>query len=61
MLEHFDEDRARQALEVLARLVQTEDPKQVPVFDQRLKRLEEYADDPATRSAAAGLRRVIRT
>lgn len=60
LLEHFDEGRAREALEVLSRLIVDEKPKQVPVFDQRLRRLEEYADEAATRSAAAELRRALR-
>jgi len=60
VLEHFDEARARDALEVLARLLTSERPKQLPVFDQRLRRLEEYADEPATRAAAADLRRALR-
>lgn len=60
VLEHQDEARAREALEVLGRLLLSEKPKQLPVFDQRLRRLEEYADEPATRTAAADLRRVLR-
>lgn len=60
LLEHFDEGRARQALEVLARILQHEKPKQLPVFDQRLRRLEEHADDPTTRAQAAELRRALR-
>ncbi len=60
LLEHFDEDRARTAIEVLARLIQSQAPQQVPVFDQRLRRLEEYADESATREAAATLRRALR-
>lgn len=60
LLEHFDEGRARQALEVLSRILQHEKPKQLPVFDQRLRRLEEHADDPTTRAAAAELRRALR-
>lgn len=60
LLEHFDEGRARDALEVLSRLIADEKPKQVPVFDQRLRRLEEYADEAATRTAAAELRRALR-
>lgn len=60
VLEHFDEVRARQALDVLAGLLTSEKPKQLPVFDQRLRRLEEHADEPATRAAAADLRRALR-
>ncbi len=60
LLEHFDEARARVAIDVLSRLLQSQPPQQVPVFDQRLRRLEEYADEAATREAAAGLRRALR-
>lgn len=60
LLEHFDEARARQALEVLSRILLSEKPKQIPVFDQRLRRLEEHADEPTTRAAAAELRRTLR-
>lgn len=60
LLEHFDESRARAAIEVLSRLLQTERPRQVPLFDQRLRRLEDHADEASTRDAAAVLRRALR-
>jgi hypothetical protein len=60
LLEHFDEERARGAIEVLARLIERETPLKKPILEQRLRRLEEYGDEPATRSAAADLRRAIR-
>ncbi len=60
LLEHFDEERARSAIEVLARLFSSEPPQKKPILEQRLRRLEEYADEPATRDAAAELRRAIR-
>lgn len=60
LLEHADEDQARQAILHLSTLLEREPPIKKPIFDQRLRRLEEYADDDATRSAAASLRRVIR-
>lgn len=60
VLEHFDESRARAAIEVLTRLLETERARQVPVFDQRLRRLEEHADEAPTRDAAAVLRRAVR-
>lgn len=59
LLEHFDEARARQAIEVLSELVGEQDPRQLPVFRQRLRRLEDYADEPTTREAAASLRRSL--
>jgi len=60
LLEQFDEDRARDAIAVLAELLVDQAPIKKPIFEQRLRRLEEYADEPATREAAASLRRGIR-
>jgi hypothetical protein len=60
LLEHFNETRARTAIGVLSDLVEREVPKKRPVFEQRLRRLEEYADEIATRQAAASLRRALR-
>lgn len=59
LLEHFNESRAREALDVLAELIREETPQQLPVFRQRLRRLEDHADDPGTRQAAAELRRAL--
>jgi hypothetical protein len=61
LLEHFDEERARSAITVLAHLIDAEPPLKRPILEQRLRRLEEYADEPSTRSAAAELRRAIRS
>lgn len=60
LLEHFDEEHARNAITILSRLLLRSDPIKKPVLDQRLRRLEEYADDPTIREAAAALRRSIR-
>lgn len=60
LLEHFDESRARESLATMARLLQDQPPIKRPVLDQRLRRLEEYADEAATRTLAADLRRAIR-
>jgi hypothetical protein len=60
LLEHFDEESARGAIEVLKSLIVTEPPLKKPILEQRLRRLEEYAEEPATRAAAAELRRAIR-
>jgi hypothetical protein len=60
LLEHFDEERARDAIGALGRLFASESPLKKPILEQRLRRLEEYADEPATRTAAADLRRAIR-
>ncbi len=61
VLEHFDESRAREGLIALARLLETEPPIKKPVLDQRLRRLEEHADEADTRELAASLRRAIRS
>ncbi len=59
LLEHFDEAKARQAIKQLAELIQSEAPRQLPLFRQRLRRLEDHADDVVTREAAAELRRSL--
>ena len=60
LLEHFDEELAHQAIVELARLIEIEPPLKRPVLEQRLRRLEEYAEDGQTREAAAALRRALR-
>jgi hypothetical protein len=60
LLEHFDESWARDALDMMTRLLETQEPIKKPILEQRLRRLEEYADEPLTRDAAAALRRSIR-
>jgi hypothetical protein len=60
LLEHENEERARDAIGVILELVQNEPPIKRPILDQRLRRIEEHADEDATRTAAAELRRVIR-
>lgn len=60
LLEHENEHRARDAVFVIAELLQRESPIQRPVLDQRLRRLEEFAEDPITRDAARALRRSMR-
>lgn len=59
LLEHFDEARVRNAIGVLKDLLQTDEPQKLPLFRQRLRRLEDYADELATREAAADLRRTL--
>jgi hypothetical protein len=59
MLEHRDEERVREAIEKLERLLAGQLPKRKPVLVQRLKRLEENADESQTREAAAELRRKV--
>jgi len=60
LLEHNDENLARQAILQLKLLLQSERPIKPPVISQRLRRLEDVGEDPVTRQAAAELRRLIR-
>jgi hypothetical protein len=60
LLEHFDEEKARCAVDVLTLLLAKDAPYKRPILEQRLRRLEEYGEDPSTRAAAAELRRAIR-
>ena len=60
LLEHMDEDVAAQAIDVMTRLLEDDAPIKKPVLEQRLRRLEEYAEDGDVRDAAASLRRAIR-
>lgn len=57
LLEHFDETFCREALHVLTELLGEEAPIQLPVFRQRLRRLEDYSEDEVLRRQAAELRR----
>ncbi len=61
LLEHFDEGLVAKALVELQGLLQNEPPIKRPLFEQRLRRLEQFAEDPNTREAAAQLRRSIRS
>lgn len=60
LLEHEDETRAQHAVFVMAELLQKESPIKRPILDQRLRRLEQSAEDPITRDAARALRRSMR-
>jgi len=60
LLEHFDEEQARGAIQALAYLLEREKPLKRPVLDQRLRRLEEYGEETQTRDQAAELRRALR-
>lgn len=59
LLEHFDEAQAQRALIVLKDLLSEEAPTQLPVFRQRLRRLEDHAEDAEVREAAAQMRRAL--
>lgn len=61
LLEHTDENEVCTALSVLASLLDRQSPIKLPVFEQRLKRLEDSAENSETRTRAAELRRVLRT
>lgn len=61
LLEHRDEAEVSAALSVLAGLLDVQSPIQLPVFEQRLKRLEDSAEEVEIRVRAAELRRVLRT
>jgi len=60
LLEHVDEAQAREAIAALGQLLVAEPPRKRPILEQRLRRLEDGADEEATRSAAAELRRALR-
>lgn len=60
LLEHVDERRARDAMDVLSRLLGSQSPIKRPILDQRLRRLETEADEVETRDKAASLRRSLR-
>lgn len=59
LLEHRDESRVREAIAKLDSLLAGQLPKRKPVLVQRLKRLEEVADEESTRDAAQTLRRKV--
>lgn len=59
LLEHRDESRVRDAIAKLDSLLAGQLPKRKPVLVQRLKRLEEVADEESTRDAAQTLRRKV--
>lgn len=59
MLEHSDEDRVRDAIDALASLLVGELPQRKAVLESRLRRIEEMAEEVATREAAARLRRQV--
>lgn len=61
LLEHSDESEVCSALDALTALLDEQAPIKLPVFEQRLKRLEDGAENPETRQRAAELRRVLRT
>ncbi len=61
LLEHLDEEVIREAISHLSALLAVEPVLKRPVLEQRLKRLEDTAEDEATRASASELRRGLRT
>jgi hypothetical protein len=59
MLEHSREEYVQGAIDKLGRILTVEPCKRQTVLDSRLRRLEEFADEPETRSAARELRRQV--
>lgn len=59
LLEHSDEARVRDAVAALATLLSGELPKRRAVLESRLRRIEQFAEDEATRLAAEQLRRQV--
>lgn len=59
LLEHTSEERVQQAIAALASILLSELPKRRAVLESRLRRIEEYAEDAATRAAAAELWRQL--
>jgi hypothetical protein len=59
LLEHSDEEQVRCAIEVLATLLAGELPKRRAVLESRLRRIEQFAEEPSTREAAERLRRRV--
>lgn len=59
LLEHVDEELVFGAIETISRLLARETIQQRPVLEQRLRRLEDYAEEPKVRAAAAHLRRSL--
>lgn len=59
LLEHTSEDRVCEAIAALATILLSEVPKRRAVLESRLRRIEEFAEDPSTRAAAADLWRQV--
>lgn len=61
LLEHSRESYVQTAIEKLATILANEPCKRLTVLDSRLRRLEEYADEPELRASARDLRRQVRS
>jgi hypothetical protein len=59
LLEHSDESIVASAIAKLSTLFAEEEPQRHAMLDSRLRRIAEYADEPATQQAASALRHQI--
>jgi hypothetical protein len=59
LLEHADEEHVRAAIDVLGTILAGELPKRRAVLESRLRRIEQFAEESATRDAAERLRRRV--
>jgi len=60
LLEHRNEDRIAEAIASLTTILDGQPPLRRAVLESRLRRIEEYADEPATQRAAGELRRLLK-
>lgn len=59
LLEHANEEHVRGAIDALDGILAGELPKRRAVLESRLRRIEQFAEDAATRTAAERLRRRV--
>jgi uncharacterized small protein (DUF1192 family) len=59
LLEHTDETRVHEAIDALSVILAGELPKRRAVLESRLRRIEQFAEESATREAAERLRRQV--
>jgi hypothetical protein len=59
LLEHADEERVRTAIGRLVHILSGELPRRRAVLESRLRRIEQFAEEAATREAAERLRRLV--
>ena len=59
LLDHPDEDRVREAMTTLAQVFAASLPRRRAVLEARLRRLEDDAEEPATREQATALLRIL--
>jgi hypothetical protein len=59
LLEHTDEQRVQEAIDALSGIFAGELPKRRAVLESRLRRIEQFAEEPTTRQGAERLRRQV--